>query len=125
MTDNPTRHTDGKPFASWLCEQAAGKTEAELTDGLRDLVHRVTETGKKGSITLVVNVEPMKGDASMLVVSDEIKLKLPEHDRKASIFWEKDGQLLRNDPNQRSIFDQIEQGDGTTATVNTTTGEVQ
>ena len=117
---NNKNPADGKPFASWLCEQAGGKTEAELTDGLRDLVSRVTDTGKKGSITLVVSVAPMKGDSTMLVVSDEIKLKLPEHDRKASIFWEKDGQLLRNDPNQRSIFDDIE-GVGR---VDTATGEV-
>lgn len=117
MTDKNTK--DGKPFASWLCEQAGGKTEAELTEGLRDLVNRVGDTGKKGSITLAVTVAPMKGDPSMLVVSDEIKLKLPEHDRKASIFWQKDGQLLRNDPNQRSIFDEI-----TGHQVDATTGEV-
>lgn len=113
---------DRKPFASWLMEQAGGKTEQELTDGLRDLVARVNDTGKKGSLSLVVNVAPMKGDPSMLVVSDEIKLKLPEHDRKASIFWTDDANnLVRNDPNQRSFFEEITH-DG--KTVDTTTGEV-
>lgn len=111
--------TDGKPFASWLVEQAGGKTESELTDGLRDLVTRVADTGKRGSMQLTVVVEPMKEDASMLLIKDEIKLKLPEHDRKASIFWQKDGELLRNDPNQRSIFDEISGHE-----VDLTTGEV-
>lgn len=111
--------TDGKPFASWLVEQAGGKTESELTDGLRDLVMRVADTGKRGSLQLTVVVEPMKEDASLIVIKDEIKLKLPEHDRKASIFWQKDGALLRNDPNQRSIFDEISGHE-----VNVTTGEV-
>lgn len=118
----PTNPTQPKPFATWLVEQAGGRTESELTDGLRDLVARVTDTGKKGSITLVVNVEPMKNDNSMLVVSDEIKLKLPEHDRKASIFWtDKDSNLLRNDPNQRSFFDEVTD-DG--SRVDSVTGEV-
>lgn len=101
-TDRP----EPKEFAAFLLEQASGKTHDELTDGLRDLVNKVTDTGKKGSLTLIVTVEPMKNDETILVVSDEIRLKLPEHDRKASIFWaDKDGSLLRNDPNQRSIFD--------------------
>lgn len=115
--DNTT--TEGKPFASWLLEQAGGKTESELTDSLRDLVARVVDTGKKGTLQLTITVEPLKNDPSILVVSDEIKLKLPEHDRKPSMFWPKDGQLLRNDPNQRSIFDEI-----TGHQVNAATGEV-
>lgn len=110
-----------KPFASWLVEQGGGKTEAELTDGLRDLVQRVIDTGKKGSISLTVQCEPMKEDPSMIVVKDEIKLKLPEHDRKASLYWtDEQGNLLRNDPNQMSIFDQVEG-----RRVNTTTGEIE
>lgn len=117
MPTNET--TDGKPFASWLVEQAGGKTESELTDGLRDLVTRVADTGKRGSLQLTVVVEPMKEDASMLLIKDEIKLKLPEHDRKASIFWQKDGELLRNDPNQLSVFDEIARQN-----VNVETGEV-
>lgn len=121
MTTEPTTHDDDpKPFSSWLIEQAGGKTETELTDGLRDLVNRVQDTGKKGTLQLTVTVAPMKEDPSMLVVSDEIKLKLPEHDRKASIFWtDDDGNLLRNDPNQRSLFEEIGGKQ-----VNTVTGEV-
>ena len=124
MTTEPTpaeTPNDPKPFSSWLIEQAGGKTESELTDGLRDLVNRVTDTGKKGTLQLTVTVGPMKEDPSMLVVSDEIKLKLPEHDRKASIFWtDDDGNLLRNDPNQRSLFEEIGGKH-----VNVVTGEVQ
>lgn len=121
VTPLETTDDERKPFSSWLIEQSSGRTEAELTDGLRDLVHRVQDTGKKGSLTLVVTVEPMKDNVTMLMVSDEIKLKLPEHDRKASLFWsDDDGNLLRNDPNQRSLFEEIAD-----KKVNTSTGEVQ
>ena len=118
-----TKNVEAKEFCAFLLEQASGKTHDELTDGLRDLVNKVRDTGKKGSLTLVVNVAPMKEDRTVFVVTDEIKLKLPEHDRKASIFWpDKDGSLLRNDPNQRSIFDPPE--DIEPIRVDTVTGEV-
>lgn len=121
--------TQPRDFAAFLVEQSNGRTHTELSEGLRDLVTRVIDTGKKGSITLTVNVEPMKNAPETLVVTDAIKLKLPEHDRKASIFWpDTAGNLCRTDPNQRSIFDVIElphSGNNAAITVNPTTGEIQ
>ena len=96
MTDQPIR-----PFADFLREQNRGRTHYELGEALHDLVARVEDTGKKGTLTLVVTVEPLKGAEEALTVSDEIKLKLPEHDRGASIFFRgRDGNLQREDPNQ-------------------------
>lgn len=90
-----------RPFAEWLLEQSSGSTHDELSEGLHDLVSRVKDTGKKGTLTLVVTVAPMKEDQEVLVVSDEIKLKLPEFARKASIFYaDGDGNLTRKNPNQ-------------------------
>lgn len=103
MTDQP-ENEEARAFASWLLEQAGGRTHDELSDGLRDLVARVQDTGKKGSITLTVKVAPLEKDPNVLVVSDEIKLNLPEHDRKTSIYFTDDGgNLTRNDPNQLTI----------------------
>lgn len=96
MTDTPT----ARPFADWLREQAKGKSHDELSDGLRALVERVQDTGKKGSMTYTVVVEPTKG-TNALTVSDEIKLKLPEHERPSSLFFaDRDSNLVRNDPQQ-------------------------
>ena len=97
MTDKHIR-----PFGEWLLEQAKGHTHAELGEALHDLTARVIDTGKKGSITFVITVEPLaKSDGRALVISDEIKLKLPEHDRDTSLFFtDRDGNLVRNDPNQ-------------------------
>lgn len=123
----PPDEDDGvtiRPFASWLREQSAGRTHDELSEGLHDLIARVRDTGKRGAITLVVTVETLKGDADVLVVSDEIKLKLPEHDRNASMFYpDKHGNLTRTDPRQLT-FDELHEVPPP-AGVNTRTGEIQ
>lgn len=96
-----------RPFADFLIEQSGGKTHDELGEGLHDLIQRVLDTGKKGSLTLTVTVAPLKDDLEVLIVSDEIKLKLPEHDRKASMFYpDANGNLTRTDPRQLT-FDSL------------------
>lgn len=120
MTDTPRT----RPFADFIREQNRGRTHDELGEGLRDLVARVEDTGKKGSLTLTITVEPLKGNEEALTVSDEIKLKLPEHDRGASIFFRgRDGNLQREDPNQPT-FDFLREVDPPPG-VDPKTGEVK
>ena len=93
-----------RPFNDWLQDQSNGATHSELSEALYDLVSRCTDTRKKGSLTLTISVEPMKGDEDVLVVSDEIRLKLPEFPRKPSIFYQNDhGNLSRSNPNQPEL----------------------
>lgn len=93
-----------RPFADWLREQSGGKTHDELSEALHDLIQRVRDTGKKGTVSLTVTIAPMKNDLDVLVVGDEIKLRLPEHDRKQSLFYpDKHGNLTRTDPQQLSF----------------------
>lgn len=90
-----------RPFADFLREAGRGTSHDELSEGLRDLVARVEETGKKGSITYKVIVSPLKGDTTTLEVSDKIALDLPEHDRPGGVFYaDGDHNLVRNDPRQ-------------------------
>jgi hypothetical protein len=102
MTTSPSdEDVHVRPFADFLREQARGTSHEELSETLHQLVARVQDTGKKGALTYTVSVEPMKGDPNTLVISDEIKVKLPEHDRQASTFFtDKDGNLTRDDPRQ-------------------------
>lgn len=102
MTDNKSDHGPViRPFADWLREQSTGSTHEELGEALHDLIAKVQDTGKKGSLTLTITVGTLKNDAAVLVVEDRIKLKLPEHDRKASLFYpDKHGNLTRRDPRQ-------------------------
>lgn len=116
--------TEPRPFATFLLEQNRGRTHQELSHGLRDLVAKVEDTGKKGSITLTITVEPLKGNEDALQVSDVIKLNLPEHNRGASIFFRgRDGNLQRDDPNQTSLFDGLREAPAPPG-VNPTTGEI-
>jgi hypothetical protein len=128
MSDQPTLPDPDdmlvRPFADWLREQSGGKTHDELSEALWDLVARVRDTGKKGTVTLTVTVAPMKGDKDVLIVSDEIKLRFPEHDRKASLFYpDANGNLTRSDPNQLAFEGLREVGGG--QVVDTTTGELK
>lgn len=93
-----------RPFAAVLQELGRGKTHAELSDALHDLVGRVKDTGKKGTLVLKVTVAPLGNDGSAMKVVDEIKLQLPEHDRPGSIaFVDRAGNLTRTDPNQLEL----------------------
>lgn len=90
-----------RPFADFLREQSQGETHAELSEALQTIVQAVLDTGKTGVLQLQIKVEPMKGGRRGVTVSDAIKIKLPEHDRDASMFFaDKDFNLHRNDPNQ-------------------------
>ena len=98
-----TPHDDGfvRPFADWLREQNKGRSHDELSEALHELVARVRDTGKKGTLTFTVSVAPLKDDVDVLVVTDDISLKTPRHDRKASMFYpDENGNLSRTDPNQ-------------------------
>ncbi len=93
-----------RPFAEFLREHGRGRTHDELGEALHTLVGRVRDTRKKGTVTLTVVVEPMKKDDRVVIVSDKIAIKLPEHDRDAAVwFVGHDGNLVRNDPNQPEL----------------------
>lgn len=90
--------TEPREFAAFLIDRPS--THSELSEALRTLTARVRDTGKPGTLTLAVTVKPFDGDVDVLAVSDLIKLKLPEHDRKPGIFYpDRDGNLTRTDPN--------------------------
>lgn len=97
-----TEDTDqqfARPFADFLQEQTS---HGELTDHLHNLIDAVTDTGKPGTLTYTVRIEPDKGDPdSMLRVVDKIGVKLPEHDRPKRIYWrDRHGNLTRSNPHQ-------------------------
>jgi hypothetical protein len=123
MPKRPATHDeDGqvRPFADFLIEQAKGKTHGELSDNLNELVRRVQETEKTGTLTLTIKVAPLKSNPEVLVVTDEIKLRLPEHDRDGSLFYSDEGNLVRDNPAQMA-FDSLRE---VPAGVNPDTGEI-
>lgn len=104
-----------RPFADWLREQSKGSSHDELSDALHALVGRVQETGRKGSLSYTVTVAPSGDDA--VLVTDEIKTRLPEHRRPESLFFtDTHGNLTRRDPRQLDFSSLRE--------VDTDTGEI-
>lgn len=113
-----------RPFADWLREQAQGTTHEELGDALHDCIARVRDTGKAGSVSLTISVKLLEkaNPDGPLLINDEIKLRLPEFDRPASIFYtDKHGNPVRNDPQQLS-FESLRE---VPADVDPATGEIK
>lgn len=91
-----------RPFAEVLRQLSSGATHEECSEGLWDLIQRVRDTGRAGSLTLTIAVKPLgKESATALVISDEVKLKLPEYSRDPSVFYvDRNGNPVRTDPRQ-------------------------
>lgn len=97
MTDEST----ARDFADFLREQAGGRTHAELTEALAEVVAAVRDTGKKGSLQLTISITPLKNSNGALTVGDAVKKVVPAHDRRTSIFYATDGgSLVKDDPAQ-------------------------
>lgn len=101
MPDATPEQQEPQSFASFLCQHARGRSERELSQRLRDLVEAVEESGKAGSITYTVTVKPEPRADHAMLVTDSIKVKSPELDRPASIFFaDEQYRLVRTDPRQ-------------------------
>lgn len=96
-----------RPFAAVLAELAGGKVHTRLSEQLHELTTAVTATGKKGALTLSIEVKPLRpGDTKTLVVTAKTAVKAPEGDDAApsSVFFAgRDGNLTRNDPDQLQL----------------------
>lgn len=102
MASTPDKEKDDvqvRPFADFLIDHHSGVTAAELSDKLHELVSAVHDTGKKGTLTLSIVVEPFKGDTETMYVTADIKAKIPEEPRRGAVFFpDADGNLRREDP---------------------------
>ena len=91
-----------RPFSQVLQELGEGSTLNELSEAFWDMIQRVQETAKAGSLTLTLNVG-FDGQGR-LVIKDELKTKLPEFSRPETRFFvDKHGNASRRDPNQPMI----------------------
>ena len=91
-----------RPFDEFIRELAEGATNSELSDGLWDLLQRVQDTGKAGTLSLSIAVGfDGKG---RIQVKDEVKVRLPEFGRPTTAFFiDNTGNASRRDPNQPEI----------------------
>jgi hypothetical protein len=99
--------TEPRDFSAILFEINKGDSHRELSEALAELVAAVQLTGKGGSLGYTLKVQPHQGNSAIVTVTDQITRKVPEADRRTSIFFvdDKTSSLVRNDPHQVSIFD--------------------
>ena len=98
--------TDGRtrPFADFLAEHNQGVGHRQAGEALQRLVAAVQDTGKKGSITIRVDVAQMKDDETLLVTTVAVTEKLPVSSPKPAIFYADDeNNLVRTDPRQMTF----------------------
>lgn len=98
VTDDP----EIRRFDRVLADLSEGHTLSELSEAFWDLLQRVQDTAKAGSLTLTLAVG--FDGVGRIVVKDELKLKLPEFNRQQTAFFiDKQGNASRRDPNQPVI----------------------
>ena len=94
-----------RPFADVLLELNHGDTHDELSIGLNELVQAVGLYGKPGSLTFTVKVRSAgRAGSGTVMITDEVKLKMPEGDREDSVFFvDRQGNLTRHPPGQERL----------------------
>jgi len=94
-----------KAFSVFLQDLQDGRTHSELSSKMAELLDAVRSTGRAGEIVLAIKVLPAtRGDVDKVIVKDDVRLKLPAHDRKQDFFWRTDdGELSRNHPRQGDL----------------------
>lgn len=91
-----------RPIFDVLSQIRGGAAINDAAKELNELVRAVKETGKAGSLTIKLTVEPDKTDNTVVTIQPDTTLKLPKKARAKGIFYvdEKTGDLTREDPRQ-------------------------
>lgn len=87
-----------------LREIRKGRPVEEATTALNDVVRAVDETGKEGSVTIVLKIKPAKHGGPEKTLVCEVSAKKPIADIAPAVFFSNDeGDLHRVDPRQEEM----------------------
>jgi len=93
----------GDRFIETLRGLRDGKTLTELEEAMNELVEAVRDTGRKGSVTLKIDLTCVTD--GIYETSDNITLKAPWHALSNTLFFgTPDGNLVRHDPRQQDLL---------------------
>lgn len=89
-----------------LMEIRGGAALKDAGAELAEVVAAVKATGKKGSITLKIDIEPDKTDDTVVTFQPDITVKKPKKPYAKGIFFvdEKTGRVSREDPRQLEML---------------------
>ena len=100
-----------KPITDIMREIRKGALVDAATDELAELVRAVQATGKAGTITIKIKVNPLGRDSKQVELIPNISLSAPSPDLAKGIFFvDGQGDLLRDDPEQRPLFEETAAG---------------
>lgn len=92
------------PFNQVLEHLERGYLVEELGEELAKIVQAVRETGRKGTLTLNIDVAMMKGHEDAVTIAAKVNAKAPQADRAQTVMFSTyDGDLLRDDPVQHTM----------------------
>ncbi len=97
--------SDKTPFSEQIAYLAKGTLNEEATEELADLIKAVRLTGKKGTITVKLDVSMLdKSSEDAMRISGDVKCKKPVPDTPVTVMFSTgDGDLLRDDPEQMAL----------------------
>ena len=82
-----------------ISAQRKGRCLVEAQQQLQELVKACADTGKKGKLTITLEVIP--AEIGTVVVRDDVTAKLPKPERSSTSFYaDEQGALHREDPRQ-------------------------
>lgn len=85
-------------------------TIREMTEGLDAAMKAARATGKKATITMTIEVAPDKNDELALTMMADVKVKLPNAERRKALIYhnEKDHTFSKTDPRQLELLAEAE-----------------
>lgn len=87
-------------FASVLIGHNKGRAHSAASKLLRDAVDAVKSTGRKATVTVTLEIKPMKNNFRVVQIGDKVNATIPEEKSDSVWFTDEDGGLHRNDPDQ-------------------------
>jgi hypothetical protein len=92
-----------RAFVDTLRDIRDGELLNELPRKLQEVIEGVQATGKKGKLTIVLELSPAK--ANMFVLTDDVKQVIPEPERDTTtvFFITEESDLSRRDPRQPKL----------------------
>lgn len=87
-----------------LSQIRGGAALIDANKELREVVMAVKSTGKKGSITLKIDIEPDKTDDTVVTFQPDVTKKVPKKAYAKGLFYVSDnGDVSREDPRQQEL----------------------
>jgi hypothetical protein len=90
-------------FASTITNLNNGSTETELSLAFKSLVAAVSDTGRKGTLTLKLTVEQNKKNAKLIEIAAEVSCKPPQPKPQAAAFLLHQGELIALEDTQMRL----------------------